>query len=289
MNGGREVRGRRVDGEEFPIFLSVSEVQYQDKRKFVGLIRDLTDQRRAEQETNEYRERLAHVDRLNIIGEMASGIAHEINQPLAAIAMYSNWSLNFAKQELPQQEKLKDVLTKMNNQSHRAAAIIDHVREFSRKGMGSYETVDCNRLIKNICVFADVEASMRGAVIMQDLSQEPCMAAVDSVQIEQVTMNLLRNGMDAMEGFGHKRGTEIIVRSRIEQHSIRISVVDCGIGLSGDAVETLFQPFSSTKKSGMGLGLSICKSIVDAHGGRIGFHSLLAGGTEFYFLLPRVY
>ena len=147
---GREVTAKRKDNSEFPIHLSISEVLNQSERKYVGLIRDLSMQRAAEKEVREQREQLAHVDRLNTLGEMATVIAHEINQPLTAISMYAQSGLRFLDRNNPKPERLHDALEKLSVQAHRAGSVIERVQQLSQQHESHSEEVDCNALIKDV-------------------------------------------------------------------------------------------------------------------------------------------
>jgi len=283
---GHDVTGRRKDGSSLPIRLSVSEVHNQSGRKLVGLIRDLSEQRAAEQEAGEHRERLAHVDRLNMLGEMATGIAHEINQPLSAISMYAQSGIRFLESGVPKPERLRDALEKLGQQAHRAGAIIERMQQLGKQHESQRESVDGNMLMKQVHYLAETEARIRDMEIKLDLCPKRRRIVGDPVQIQQVALNLLRNGMEAMESSGRNHGNQIVLRTECGDDGFKVIVIDSGIGVSRDVAERLFQPFSTTKKTGMGLGLSICQSIISAHGGRLGYVNNDCGGATFYFVLP---
>lgn len=283
---GREVSGQRKDGSVFPIHLSISEVISGSERKFVGLIRDLSEQRFAEQEAREHRDHLAHVDRLNMLGEMATGIAHEINQPLTAISMYAQSCVRFLESENPKTDRLKEALEKLSTQTHRAGAIIERMQQMARQRDSQREPIDGNELIIGVLPLAETEAHMRDITIELDVCEKSRVIRVDPVQIQQVVLNLLRNGMEAMEDNNFRDGRCIRLCTQCRQEGFTVSVIDSGTGVSAEVEAQLFQPFSSTKKTGMGLGLSICKSIVSAHGGQSKFHNNPQAGSTFYFTLP---
>ena len=283
---GRDVTGRRKDGSLFPIRVSVSEVVSQSERKLVGLIRDLSEQRAAEQEAREHRERLAHVDRLNMLGEMATGIAHEINQPLSAMSMYAQSGIRFLEHTTPRLDRLRDALEKLSIQAHRAGAIIERMQQLGKQRESRLERIDCNELIGEVHYLAETEAHIRDMMIELDLCPEPRSVFGDPVQIQQVVLNLLRNGMEAMEIRNNRNENHIVLRTECTDNGFKVSVIDSGVGVSTDVAELLYQPFSTTKKTGMGLGLSICRSIISAHGGQMGFINNQAGGATFYFTLP---
>ena len=283
---GRDVTGQRKDGSLFPISLSVSEVPNQSERKLVGLIRDLSEQRAAEQEAREHRERLAHVDRLNMLGEMATGIAHEINQPLSAISMYAQSGIRFLAGATPKPERVRDALDKLSMQAHRAGAIIERMQQLGKQRESRRESIDCNALIKEVHNLAETEARIRDVLIDLELCVGPQRIVCDPVQIQQVALNLLRNGMESMVSSGCRHGNRIVLRTQCGDGRFTVFVVDSGMGVSNEVAERLYQPFSTTKSTGMGLGLSICRSIISAHGGQLGFTNNEQGGSTFFFSLP---
>ena len=286
VGGGCEVMGIRQNGSTFPMHFVVSEILNQPDRKYVGLIRDLSVQREAEREVREQRDQLAHVDRLNTLGEMASAIAHEINQPLTAISMYSQTGLRLLNQKPPQNERCLDVLYKLSIQAHRAGAIIEHSQRFSRQNESHREEVDCNVLLREVHKLAEVEARIRDIVIILQLAGLLPMVVCDPVQIQQVVLNLLRNGMESMKEAGYKRGNRIVVQTHRSDIGVKISVIDSGTGITADVAEQLYRPFSTTKDTGTGIGLSISRTIIRAHGAQLKFLNNENGGVTFYFTLP---
>jgi len=285
-SAGCEVMGRRQDDSTFPIHFVINEVLNQPERKYVGLIRDLTLQREAEKEVREQREQLAHVDRLNTLGEMATVIAHEINQPLTAISMYAQSGLRFLDRDNPKPERLRDALEKLYVQAHRAGSVIERVQQLSRQHESHSEEVDCNALIRDVHKLAEVEAQIRDIVITLKLPRLLPMVVCDPVQIQQVVLNLLRNGMESMKKAGYNHGNRIVLHTSGTGAGVRISIIDSGSGISDETAEQLYRPFSTTKDTGMGMGLSISRSIVRAHGGQLEFTNNANAGVTFYFTLP---
>ena len=284
---GRELTGKRKDGTVFPIHISISAFQGRHGRRFVGLLRDLTVQRAAEQEARLHRGRLAHIDRVNILGEMATGIAHEINQPLSAISMYAQSCLRYLDAGNPKPDRLHEALEKLSQQAHRAGAVIEHMQQFARQQDTDREQFDCNNLIRQVVTLADSEAVMRNIDIVLDLDEHPCLALGDIVQIEQVILNLLRNGMESMESVNCQHGRQITLSTRCDSDTLTVTVSDSGTGVSAESADILFQPFKSTKQMGMGVGLTICQSIVQAHGGKLGYSNNEDHGATFQFTLPN--
>ena len=283
---GRDVIGLRKDGKEFPLHLSVSEVLHQTERKFVGIIRDLTHQKHIELEAAEARDLLAHMDRVNMLSEMATGIAHEINQPLTAISMYAQTALRLLENNPEKTDLLASSLEKLSVQAHRAGSIVERMQQMVKQEDGERELTDCNELIEGIRKLAEVEAQLRGIEITFEPIQEDCIIFSDSVQIQQVALNLLRNGMQAMASINNKNGNSICIRLEKSQDTVQFSVIDQGTGITPKVHEMLFVPFASTKKQGMGIGLSLCKSIINAHGGQLSYSNNHTAGATFYFTLP---
>ena len=286
VGAGREVMALRKDGSVFPIHLSISEVHARSERIFVGLIRDLSEQRAAENEARQHRENLAHVDRLNMLGEMATGIAHEINQPLTAISLFVQAGSRLAAGD--NQDRLPEIFDKLIQHAHRASAVIERMQNMARRQESAKETISCRTLIDEVAKLAEAEARIRDMTIVVDTEEGLPDVNVDTVQIQQVVLNLMRNGMESMQSVDCRGGNKIVLQTRLRgDGDIQISVIDQGSGVSETVAETLFAPFSTSKKSGMGMGLSISRAIVIAHGGRLDFDNNDTGGATFFFtLLP---
>ncbi len=281
-----EINGCDKNDREFPIVLSMRAILDLEEKKHVILIRDLTEQRRAEKQVREQRDMLAHVDRLNTLGEMAAGIAHEINQPLTAISMYAQSGLRFLRRQEPQLQRLEDALDKLSQQAHRAGAVIERMQEMTRPHQSHREVVAADQLLRVIHDLGEVEAQIRNFIIVQRIDEDLPRVNCDPIQIQQVILNLLRNGMESMRANHCKAGSKIVLQARATPSQVRISIIDEGIGVSRKLEKQLFQPFATTKASGMGLGLSISRSIVAAHGGKIEFSNNKNGGATFSFGLP---
>jgi len=250
-----------------------------------GFVTDITEQRAAESEAREHREHLAHADRLNMMGEMATGIAHEINQPLSAISILVQAGDHLIRTE--RYARLAEILEKLVRHAHRASAVIDRMQQMAKRHESVKETKDCEELIKDVTRLAEAEARVRDIEIEIDLQAGLPAVSVDAVQIQQVVLNLLRNGMDAMQSIACRNGNTIGIRARLcDDGGVEVAVIDKGSGVPEDAAEMLFSPFATTKKSGMGMGLSISRAIVTAHGGSLNFRNNSDGGAMFFFTLP---
>jgi len=252
-----------------------------------GFITDITSQRIAEKEAREQRELLAHVDRLNTLGEMAAGIAHEINQPLTAISMYAQTGIRLMQSKKLNKNRLSEALEKLSLQAHRASAVIERMQEMTKQRESLQEVVDCESLITEVHKLAEVEAHLRDFIIILHIDSDLPSISCDPIQIQQVILNLLRNGMESMKASHCPAGSKIILQINSNKRGIRISIIDNGLGISETLAKKLYQPFTSTKESGMGLGLSISRSIISAHGGKLEFSNNNTSGATFYFTLPH--
>jgi two-component system sensor kinase FixL len=237
---------------------------------------------------NEQREQLAHVERLNTLGEMTAAIAHELNQPLTAIAMYSKSAKLLAQQG--QQDKLMDVLDKVAQQSHRAGAVIERMQAMSYQSSHQQDQVNPTDLLKEIKDLAEIEAQVRHFTIDLKIPQHLPLISCDPIQIQQVILNLLRNGMQSMQTNQCAPGSAIELRAVIDHQQLWIKVTDQGTGIEDSMADKLFLAFASNKHTGktagMGLGLTIGKAIIEAHGGRLNYRNLTpTNGAEFFFNL----
>jgi two-component system, LuxR family, sensor kinase FixL len=283
---GREVIARRKDGTTFPIALSVGEARLGDQTRFVGLMRDLTAEKRAEEESLRHREQMMHVSRLTTMGEMAAAMAHEINQPLSAIATYTAACGRLMDQGPEGVEEVRRALGQIGAQAHRAADVIQRIRNFSRSRELSRRTTTVRALIEEIWPLAELDAKANGSRLGLEIQADLPPITVDGVQLQQVILNLVRNGIDALAGIP-VADRSVRVRARAESpQKIRIEIVDSGEGVSAAARKQLFTPFFTTKPAGMGMGLAISRSIIAAHSGVLDCENNPGGGATFYIILP---
>jgi two-component system sensor kinase FixL len=283
-----EVTCPRSDGQLATLDFSVRPIKDKDG-EIVFLVTesdDITERRLAEDEARQHRARVAHVARLSTLGEMAAGIAHEINQPLTAISLFAQAGRrlvdagNFAR--------MGEVCEKLNEHALRAADVVERMQTMARQGESEKRVVDCNELMETAVRLAESEARIYDIQIEFDKGSNLPPVSVDGVQIQQVALNLLRNGMEAMVATDDS-ARSVSIRTRMSgEGEIEIAVRDKGCGVPQDYADKLFTPFSTTKSSGMGMGLSISQAIVRAHGGSIGFRNNDDGGTTFWFTLPAV-
>lgn len=283
---GREVTARRRDGSYFPASLSVGEAHSVNGRRFVGLMRDLTEQKQAEEEALRHRDQMVHASRLTTMGEMAAAMAHEINQPLSAIATYTAACQRFLEQGDEARADVLAALREISGQAQRAGQIIQRMRNFTRSRESLRKIVDVGSLVEEIRPLAELDAKANHVRLSIDIAPGLPPVNADGVQIEQVVLNLLRNGVDAM---ARKPDGERVLRLRAScgpDSSIRVEISDRGDGVAESARSQLFTPFFTTKPTGMGMGLAISRSIITAHGGKLDCVNNPEGGATFFFTLP---
>ncbi len=282
---GRVVVGQRKDGATFPMHLTVGELRLADKHYFTGFIRDLTDQQLTETRLKELQSEVTHMSRFTALGEMASTLAHEINQPLTAISNYLKGCQRLLEHiEGEQAVVLRDVVGKAADQALRAGHIIRRLREFVARGDSERRIEILPKLIEDASTLALIGARENGVEVSFRLDAAAELVLADRIQIQQVLVNLIRNAIEVMIETSNHRVLEIATTSNADG-TIEVSVADTGAGLAPEVAAQLFQPFVTTKSKGMGLGLSICRTIVEAHGGRIWFEPRPGGGTIFRFTL----
>jgi len=283
----RVVVGRRKDGSTFPMRLAVGETRTDGKISFTGFIRDLTERQESEARLNAAQGELARLSRLNELGEMASTLAHELNQPLAAIANYVQGCLRLLNQLSDGNvEMMRGALQETAKQALRAGDIIRHLREFTTRGDTDKAPEDIKKLVEEAGALALVGSRERGIRTEFEFSADDAAVLVDRIQIQQVLTNLMRNAIEAMRDTSRR---ELVVRTMgNDERSIRVEVADTGPGIAEEIAERLFQPFVTSKASGMGIGLSISRRIIQSHGGDLTYHRNDAGGATFSFTLPIV-
>ncbi|HEV2551072.1 MAG TPA: PAS domain S-box protein [Stellaceae bacterium] len=279
---GRIVVAKRKDGSTFPIELAVGEVKGEGTRLFTGFIRDLTERQERDRRLQEVQAELIHVSRLSELAQMVSALAHEVNQPLSAITAYLKATSRFL--ESGDQQKAVAIVERATEQTDRASAIIRRLREFVKKGDVERRAEDLAKVIDEATALAMVGTKNQGVAVRLQLAAQMPPAIIDKVQIQQVLFNLMRNAIEAMAASEQR---ELIVATlRQDGGWIEISVADTGPGLAPHVRRNLFQPFVTTKANGMGVGLSICRSIVEAHGGSLRAEDRPGGGTIFHFTVP---
>ena len=284
---GRVVVGERKDGSTFPMELAVGEMRVGDARFFTGFIRDLTERQETEARVQELQAELVHMSRLTAMGEMASALAHELNQPLSAIANYMKGSRRLlADSRDDNVAVVRDAMDKAAEQALRAGDIIRRLRDFVARGESDRRVEDVKKLVEEASALALVGAKDRGVRVRFQFDPKVEFVLADKVQIQQVLLNLMRNALEAMEDT--QRRELVVTTAPAHDNLVAISVADTGTGIAPEITSQLFQPFITTKRHGMGVGLSISRTIVEAHGGSIAPKPNPGGGTVFTLTLPAV-
>jgi two-component system sensor kinase FixL len=282
---GRVVVGERKDGSTFPMELSVGEMHSDRQRFFTGFVRDLSERQVTEARLQELQSELVHISRLTAMGEMASTLAHEINQPLAAIANYLKGSRRMLEGN-DAAAPVRDAMDKASEQALRAGEIIRRLRDFVSRGETERKIEHLPKLIEEASALALVGAKERDVRVRFLFDQHGDLVLADRVQIQQVLLNLIRNAVEAMAESPRRELT--VTTAARDGGMVEVAVADTGPGLAEQVARQLFQPFVTTKRQGMGVGLSISRTIVDAHGGKIWAEKNENGGTTFRFTLRAV-
>ena len=281
---GRVVVGERKDGSTFPMELAVGEMRSSDRHFFTGFIRDITQRQQSEARLQELQSEVIHISRLTAMGQMASALAHELNQPLLAIVGYVKGSRRLLESGVEDRSGvLRDAMDKAGDQALRAGQIIRRLREFVTRGDSERRVESVKRLIEEASALALVGTKDQGVRVRFQFDPAVDLVLVDKVQIQQVLLNLLRNAVEAMEA--SQRRELVISTAAGDDDMVAVSVADTGSGIAPELMSQLFQPFVTNKRHGMGVGLSICRTIVEAHGGQITVEPNPAGGTIFRFTL----
>lgn len=283
----------RPDGSGFAVdYRATPKLEDGNLKGAVVVFRDITAELAAEAELEDarrtvqsQRDQLAHSSRLSTMGEMAAGFAHEVNQPLTAIANYARLAIRLSDKEPLDKPDLQQILEKIESQSHRASEVIRRIRGFVKKPASGRDSIAVYDLLAETCEFAEVDANTNQGDIRLKVPLGLPNVYVDAVQVQQVALNLIRNALEATRCEGGQGPVEVFARAT-ESGMVSIEVLDRGCGLPEDAEERLFHPFFTTKAEGMGIGLALCQSLVQGQGGSIGFERREGGGTRFWFTLP---
>ncbi|HEV8680872.1 MAG TPA: PAS domain S-box protein [Stellaceae bacterium] len=282
---GRVVVGLRKNGETFPMELQVGQFEYGGRRFFTGFVRDLTERQAVERRMRDLQSELLHASRLSVMGQMASTLAHELNQPLTAVMNYLEAARHLLESGPQWAARVGDLMGRAVTQAERAGEVIRRLRQFVSKGETERRIESLNKLVQEALALALVGVRQSGVRVTLDLDSAEMPVVVDRVQIQQVVLNLVRNAVEAMET-ADQRELMIATRALAAENTAEVRVVDTGPGISPEIADRLFQPFVTTKPAGMGLGLSICREIVEAHRGHLSAAPAASGGAVFRLTLP---
>jgi two-component system sensor kinase FixL len=284
---GRVVVGQRKDGGTFPMELSVGEVSQSGNRQFIGFVRDLTQRQASDRLLHEMQSELLHISRLSTMGEMASALAHELNQPLSAVANYLQGSRRLLRNSPDERAPvIIQAMDKAAEQAVRAGQVIQRLRDFVARGETEKRIESVKKLIEEASALALVAAKNHSVRVSLRIDPASDLVLVDKIQIQQVLLNLLRNALEAMQTSERR---ELVVSTRpAEDNMVVVEVADTGSGIAPDVAARLFQPFVTTKQQGMGVGLSISRTIIESHGGQITAEPNHGGGTIFRITLRGV-
>lgn len=291
LSRGEEFSGEtynyRKDGEEFILNWDIAPVRDAAGRitHWVSIQRDVTEQRLAEARARQHREELAHVTRLNTMGEMASGLAHELNQPLASIGVYAQSALRRVRQGEIDSKELQEAMAQVQVHAERAGEIIRRLRDFVRKRASRRGPQQINELVREVVALLEQDLRRGQTDLQLNLGEALPAVVVDPVQMEQVVLNLTRNAIEAMEA-NDANDRPLEIQTWAEAGEVRLVVNDAGKPLSDEAIQRLFEPFFTTKPQGLGVGLNISESIVEGHGGRLWVERRGGRGLAVHLSLP---
>ena len=281
---------RRRDGSLFPVEVHTSVIFYGGRRFLLMVARDVTDRVRAEEQHEKLRQLeadLAHIDRVSILGELAASIAHEINQPLAGIVSSGSACLRWLARDVPDLEEAREAARRIVRDGKRAGEIIARIRALTKKAVASGEKLDLNKTIREVLALVGDEAKRNSVVIQTRFGDDVFPVLGDQVQLQQVVLNLVMNAIQAMSSVADRARELVITTRNIDADEVEVTVEDSGIGIDPQMLDKVFESFYTTKPGGMGMGLSISRSILRAHGGRLWATGKDGTGTIFHFTLPK--
>jgi len=281
---------RRKDGSLFPVEVHTNLISYDGHRFLLKVARDISDRVRAEEQHEKLRQlegEIAHLDRLTTLGELTASIAHEVNQPLSGVVSNGSACLRWLAAETPNLEEARDAARRIVRDGKRAAEIISRIRAMTKKAAENREKLDLNETIREVLALVGDEAKKNRVVIRTEFADEVFPVLGDRVQLQQVVLNLIMNAIEAMSSVGEKKRELAIATRNTDLNQVQVTVQDSGIGLDPDTMPKIFDPFYTTKPHGMGMGLAISRSILQAHGGQLWAAANEGPGTSFHFKLPR--
>ena len=281
-----ELTAVRADGSEFPVELAITRIPMDGPPSFTGYLRDITERKRSEEALRNAQAEIARITRLTTMGELVASISHEISQPLGAVMTNGSACLSWLDRETPNIERARQSVLYIMRDAGRAGEVIQGIRSFARKSGPKLTRLDINDAIQEVLALTRNELQERGVALHTALTAADRPVVGDRVQLQQVLMNLILNGVEAMSAVTDRPRMLAITSEAVEPGEMLVAVEDTGAGLDPTTAARMFEPFFTTKPEGMGMGLSICRSIIDAHGGRFWAAPREPCGTVFRFTVP---
>jgi len=281
---------RRKDGSVFPVEVQTSVFWHLGRRFLINAARDISDRVRADEQREKLRQleaEIAHLDRLSMLGELTASIAHEVNQPLSGVVSNGSACLRWLSGETPNMEEAREAARRIVRDGKRAAEVVARVRAMTKRTEASRETLDVNETIRDVLALVGDETKKHRVLIQTEFAVNVFPVLGDRVQLQQVLLNLVMNGMEAMSNVSENARELAITTRNVDLNQVQVTVQDSGIGVDPDRMPKIFEPFYTTKPHGMGMGLAICRSILQAHGGQLWAAANHGPGTSFHFTLPR--
>jgi C4-dicarboxylate-specific signal transduction histidine kinase len=282
---GTEMTAQRANGEEFPVEVSFGEMTVDRRKVFTGFIRDISEKKRAQEELHNIQAELARMMRVMTLGQLTASIAHEVSQPLSGIITNASTCFRMLKSDPPNIDGARETVQRTIRDGNRASEVIARLRSLFSKKQVDLEPIDLNEAAREVIALLSGELERNKVILKQEFSDRLPTVNGDRVQLQQVILNLLRNASDAMSSI-EDRPRQMVLRTELEGENVRLSVQDSGVGFTPEVAGKMFESFYSTKSDGMGVGLSVSRSIVEANHGRLWATANDGPGATFAFSIP---